>query len=198
MKIACMGDSITYGMGLEDDLTRRWTDLAETMTGDTWLNFGISGDTTGGMLVRIHTDVIPARPDVMFLLGGVNDISNISDSAFDIPKLNMIAMRRHLMRANIPIVLCTLLPTVCEDLVHAAWDYTRDNERSYRGVEAYSEWLKAYAASQEIPVCDFRSGFFDANGNVRRDLFIDGLHPNAEGHKVMAEIAAACAKNLKF
>ena len=197
MRIACMGDSITYGFGLEDDLTRRWTDLAANSTGDEWLNFGISGDTTSGMLVRIHTDIIPARPDVMLLLGGVNDIFNTSDSAFDIPKLNMIAMRRHLMRADIPIVLCTLLPTVTEDLEHAAWDYTRDNERSYRSVEAYSVWLKAYAAAVDVPICDFRSGFFDADGNVRRDLFSDGLHPNAEGHRVMARIAAETIRKLK-
>ena len=41
MKICCMGDSITYGHGLED-ISCRWTDLVAERTGHTLINLGIS------------------------------------------------------------------------------------------------------------------------------------------------------------
>ena len=74
MKIICMGDSITYGFGLPD-LSKRWSDLVSARTGHTLINRGVSGDTTGGMLARCQTQVFNQAPDVMVLLGGINDIS---------------------------------------------------------------------------------------------------------------------------
>jgi lysophospholipase L1-like esterase len=37
---------------------------------------------------------------------------------------------------------------------------------------------------------DFRGDFRDRNGNIRTELYLDGLHLNPEGHRVMAERVA--------
>ena len=53
-KLICLGDSLTFGAGV----TRRdcWTSLVQRECGWTVVNRGISGDTTGGMLVRLQYD----------------------------------------------------------------------------------------------------------------------------------------------
>ena len=74
MKIACMGDSITLGVGLPG-YQGRWTDLVSERTGHTLVNMGIGGDTTGGMLARCQNQIFGQGYDAMILLGGSNDLS---------------------------------------------------------------------------------------------------------------------------
>ena len=50
MKLICIGDSLTFGYGVRP--SQRWTRLCAQETGWEIVNEGISGDTTGGMLVR--------------------------------------------------------------------------------------------------------------------------------------------------
>lgn len=52
MKLICIGDSLTFGYGVRP--SRRWTRLCAQETGWEIVNEGISGDTTGGMLVRLR------------------------------------------------------------------------------------------------------------------------------------------------
>ena len=184
MKIICMGDSITYGCGLAD-LSRRWTDLAAERTGHTLINCGVNGDTTGGMLARCQNQVFAQFPDAMILLGGINDI-NLTGQYRPVCA-NVAAIARQAMALELPILIGLPLPIVPEDLKVMAWDKDCDPFRSAGLCEQYAEWLRAFCASKELPLVDFRSPFFNADGTVRRDLFQDGLHPTAEGHALMAE-----------
>ena len=52
MKLICIGDSLTFGYGVRP--FQRWTRLCAQETGWEIVNEGISGDTTGGMLVRLR------------------------------------------------------------------------------------------------------------------------------------------------
>ena len=76
MKLICIGDSLTFGYGVRT--FQRWTRLCAQETGWEIVNEGISGDTTGGMLVRLRAlladrDICVQRPLVL-LMGGANDI----------------------------------------------------------------------------------------------------------------------------
>lgn len=76
MKLICIGDSLTFGYGVRP--SQRWTRLCAQETGWEIVNEGISGDTTGGMLVRLRAlladrDICVQRPLVL-LMGGANDI----------------------------------------------------------------------------------------------------------------------------
>lgn len=184
MKIICMGDSITYGCGLAD-LSRRWTDLAAERTGHTLINCGVNGDTTGGMLARCQNQVFAQFPDAMILLGGINDI-NLTGQYRPVCA-NVAAIARQAMALELPILIGLPLPIVPEDLKVMAWDKDCDPFRSAGLCEQYAEWLRAFCASKELPLVDFRSPFLQADGTVRRELFQDGLHPTAEGHALMAE-----------
>ena len=72
MKLICIGDSLTFGYGVRP--SQRWTRLCAQETGWEIVNEGISGDTTGGMLVRLRAllaerDICVQRPLVL-LMGG--------------------------------------------------------------------------------------------------------------------------------
>ena len=75
MELYCIGDSLTSGYGV----SRRkcWTTITAEKSGMTVHNLGISGDTTGGMLVRTVTQVIPycdKYNSCVLVMGGHNDI----------------------------------------------------------------------------------------------------------------------------
>lgn len=72
MKIICLGDSLTAGCGLRRG--ENWVELLREQTGDEWINAGVCGDTSTGILVRLQTEVLPQRPDEVLLMGGDNDI----------------------------------------------------------------------------------------------------------------------------
>ena len=105
MKLICIGDSLTFGYGVRP--SQRWTRLCAQETGWEIVNEGISGDTTGGMLVRLRAllaerDICVQRPLVL-LMGGANDIffSGTDTGA----RANMGAMLNQLLSLGvIPIV----------------------------------------------------------------------------------------------
>lgn len=57
MKIICLGDSLTAGCGLRRG--ENWVELLREQTGDEWINAGVCGDTSTGILVRLQTEVLP-------------------------------------------------------------------------------------------------------------------------------------------
>lgn len=185
MKIMCMGDSITYGNGLLD-LSDRWSDIVAARTGHTLVNLGIGGDATGGMLARCQTQVFAKDPDVLHLLGGTNDICFTYDyhQAF----CNIVSMIRHAQTFGIPIVIGIPIPFVPERFAKQEWFADRDNEHISRQCERLAQVLRAFCAGREIPVIDYRKAFLNGDGTVRTELYTDALHPNADGHRVMAEV----------
>ena len=185
MKIMCMGDSITYGNGLED-LSCRWSDLTAAATGHTMVNLGIGGDATGGMLARCQTQVFAKDPDALLILGGTNDICFTYDyhQAF----CNIVSMIRHAQTFGIPIVIGIPIPFVPERFAKQEWFADRDNEHISRQCERLAQVLRAFCAGREIPVVDYRKEFLNEDGTVRTELYTDALHPNADGHRVMAEV----------
>ncbi len=185
MDIICMGDSITYGYGLPV-LSDRWTDLTAIRTGHNLINCGVSGDTTGGMLARCQTQVFCKKPDALVFLGGINDISILGD---DKPiRANVISIFRQASACGIPLILGLPLPVVPEDLGAPEWEPDRDNLEIAHICAGYADWIRQYAAANQIPLADFRSPFLLPDGQPNRALFQDGLHPTSDGHRRMAEV----------
>ncbi len=185
MKICCMGDSITYGYGLED-LSCRWTDLVAKRTGHTLVNLGISGDTTSGMLARCQTEVFPCQPDAIMLLGGVNDIAYTMD--YRQVCANMVSMTRQAIVKKLKIFIGLPLPVVPEVMPDIPWDPERNHNKVDALLKPYSDFLAHDGANKGFHIVDFRSQFLNPDGTARAELFLDGVHPNAEGHRLMAEV----------
>jgi len=178
-RVVFMGDSITDG----------WK-LAEYFPGKPYVNRGISGQTTPQMLIRFRPDVIALKPSVVVILAGTNDIAgNTGPMAVEMIEDNYASMAE-LARANgIKVVFASVLP------IH---DYNPDRKQSPRRppekILKLNEWLKSYCAANGHTYLDYFSRTVDDKGMLRAELANDGLHPNADGYKIMAPLAEAAIR----
>lgn len=184
MRIFCVGDSITYGATLPD-LALRWTDITAAQTGHSLVNCGIGGDTTAGIMIRCHTQVFPEKPDALLLLGGSNDISFTWE--YRQACANIVSTVRNAQALGIQCIVGIPVPMSPEDMAFRPWDPERDMAHIAAQCRRYARWLTDYCQARSIPYVDFHSPFLNSDGSVRRELLSDGLHPNAMGHRVMAD-----------
>ena len=54
---------------------------------------------------------------------------------------------------------------------------------------ALNEWLRGYANEIGAVYADYAAGLTDSNGNVKRDLAKDEVHPTAAGYAAMRPVA---------
>ena len=187
--IICLGDSLTYGYGVRR--AQCWTELAAELSGWNVVNRGICGDTTGGMLVRLREilrEEIGQRNERCFLLmGGCNDIffSGSSTGARE----NMAAMA-HQLFAEGEMPLIAVGPGIADGSYPSMWSDLVDFPEAGTVIREYYEWLERFCSSFGVRMIDFRGDFRDREGNTRTELYLDGVHLNPEGHRVMAERVA--------
>ena len=187
MELICLGDSLTYGYGVRS--AQRWSTLVGQALQCEVTNLGICGDTTGGMLVRLNTEIMPKlrnrtpgqRPFVL-LMGGVNDIfySGTDTGA----RANMGAMLQELLTAAARCVLLSPL-AVSFDTLTPEW---RDMIRPAceEQIAAYHSWQAAFCRTFGVPYVELYDLLRGPDGKPLPELYLDGLHPTAEGHRLMA------------
>lgn len=86
-------------------------------------------------------------------------------------------------------------------------DYTKNREgktnvqtvrRPPAQILALNDWMKKYAAANNLVYLDYYSALVDDKGFLRDGTSNDGLHPNAEGYKIMKPLVEqAIAAELK-
>lgn len=190
MKLYCLGDSLTFGFGISR--TQRWGTLVEQETAWQVVNRGINGDTTGGMLARLGPEILhdigqdrTARLESRILLmGGSNDVFFSGTDAQ--ARANMAAMCQRLMGEGMPPMVGISLPV---DWAYAPrqWAQVVDFQNAARRMEEYCQWLRRFCQVFGLNVVDFARDFILPDGQVDHTLFLDGLHPNARGHRLMAD-----------
>jgi lysophospholipase L1-like esterase len=172
-RVVFMGDSITDGWKLD-----------EYFAGKPYINRGISGQTTPQMLIRFRPDVIELKPRAVLILAGTNDIAgNTGPMTLEMIEDNYTSMA-DLAKANgIKVIFASVLP------IH---DYGRTKMSERRAPEQIlklNEWLKGYCKARGHIYLDYYSKMIDEKGMLKAELANDGLHPNAEGYKIMAPLA---------
>ena len=190
MKLFCLGDSLTFGFGMSRSV--RWTTLIEREMDWQVVNRGINGDTTGGMMARLGPEVLDAigqdrtsrLSSRILLMGGSNDIFFSGTDAQ--ARANMAGMCQRLMGEGLEPMVGISLPV---DWAHAPrqWAQVVDFPQAARLMEGYCAWLRQFCRVFGLPVVDFARDFTGADGQPVHELFWDGLHPNAQGHRLMAD-----------
>jgi lysophospholipase L1-like esterase len=174
-RVVFLGDSITDGWNLE-----------QTFQGKPYVNRGISGQTTPQMLVRLYPDVVALKPGALILLAGTNDIArNTGPMTLAMIGDNVRAIAELAKANGIKVILCSLLPVS---------DYTPRKQTERRppaDILKLNAWLREYATSSGAVYADYYSTLVDGTGMLKNGMSGDGLHPNAEGYRVMAPVAAA-------
>lgn len=148
----------------------------------TWLNQGIAGDTSTGLLKRLHL-FDQTQPETIFVMIGINDFLRGVRGETILENQRQIV--RHLRRVhpNSQIVVQSILPYSGEG---ANWErrslrlLTISNVR----IRQLNRQLKVIAATESVKYLDLHPLFTDAQGNLRADLSTDGLHLNSQGYLV--------------
>jgi lysophospholipase L1-like esterase len=202
-RVVFMGDSIT-------DLWR----LDQYFPGKPYVNRGIGGQTTPQMLVRMYPDVINLKPAVMVLLAGTNDVArNTGPMTAEMIQQNFMAMTELAQQHGIKVVLCSLLPVSDYPFLKQQSGQAQPAAGAGPGAQPrvkmtdgrppaeilkLNAWIKEYAGRVKATYVDYFTPLVDEKGWLKDAYSADGLHPNAEGYKVMAPIvAAAIQKELQ-
>lgn len=185
MRIYCLGDSLTTGYGVSG--SDCWVRRVAVKTGFDMINAGLNGDVTLGMAARFYRDTESMRPDLMFLLGGGNDILNERTD-----KNARKGITRILDAANqrsIPVVLGLPFPFV-PDMAERLWSPDKDYDLINDIQESYVHWLRGEAEERGLPTANLWAVFSAMELSQRCELSLDGIHLNAAGHRVMADVIA--------
>jgi acyl-CoA thioesterase-1 len=177
--VTVLGDSITAGLGLTTDraLPARLQSALEQMGARVQVRgLGVLGDTTAGGLARV--DRVPVETRVCVVALGGNDLLQGVDPAR--AKANLRAIIQHLKSRGVRVVLAGVRAPA---LLGAA--YARRFNAIYPDL----------AREQEV---FYAPDFFTGVIGVSRYMQRDGIHPNADGARVIAErLAPVVAQALR-
>ncbi|WP_310217325.1 arylesterase [Caulobacter sp. BE264] len=177
--VTVLGDSITAGLGLTTDraLPARLQSALEQRGARVQVRgLGVLGDTTGGGLARVGR--VPAETRVCVVALGGNDLLQGVDPSR--AKANLRAIIQHLKSRGVRVVLAGVRAPA---LLGAA--YARRFNAIYPDLAR--EQGVFYAP-------DFFTGVIGMSRYMQRD----GIHPNADGARVIAErLAPVVAQALR-
>lgn len=190
-KILFFGDSITELGVKPNGYIRVIEDMIRTedkVTQYELIGKGIGGNKVYDLYLRMDDDVLKLQPDIVVVYIGVNDIwhKSMMGTGTDFDKFGKFytALVKKLQVAGIKVILCT--PAVIGERHDSS--NPQDGELNH-----YSNWIRKYAAENNLPLVDLRSIFLNyskANNPNNLDskiLTYDRVHLNDEGNKVVAE-----------
>lgn len=184
MKIVCIGDSLTQGYGVRR--TENWVALLNEKNENNFINKGINGDTTGGMLSRFQRDVIDEKPQYVIIMGGANDF--IMEGNPGSVRANIMAMVHQAYHHRIIPILGTGIK-VDEVNFRKDWAEITDVGRLDEQIAEYRDWIIKFCGTFEVKLIDFYAEFDRKIDGRYGSYLFDGLHPSKEGHGIMADIA---------
>jgi lysophospholipase L1-like esterase len=194
--IVCHGDSLTEGADLNPNYT--WPKLVENQVKVKIINSGIGGDTSAGMLSRFYPDVIRHEPEMVLIVGGTNDLWWDLDPNYI--QANIFAMACQAEYHDIAPVVGLPLPLYLENIRQqkmmapiGGW------ENCIQKLDRLADVLAASARENDIAILDFYNLFRDRKGATVGKYFLeDGLHPNKDGHLLMASTASEFLKSTFY
>lgn len=135
-----------------------------------WLNQGISGDTTTGVLKRLSI-LDQTNPSSIHVMVGINDLRQGLPNYEILKNIQLIIHRLHTSHPNAQIYIHSILPTRLENL--SAYRIRRLNYK-----------ISTIAQQEGVHFVNLQPAFADAEGKLQYRLTTDGLHLNASGYRI--------------
>lgn len=176
-RFCAIGDSITHGGGSisvpPSTAVYNW----ETYCKVPVKNLGKSGDTTDDILERFDRDVLPFKPEVLFIMAGVNDYRSSVLGWHSVT--NLKAIQEKCIQNKIKPVFITPTPLNAKLIrkIHFVESPPSDWAEHMKYI---CDWMR-----KQNDCIDITELFMDGNENLREDLSVDGLHPDAEGKEII-------------
>ena len=155
---------------LVGDSLSMWFPKDKLPSGKLWLNQGISGDTSAGVLKRISA-FSKTRPDVIYLMAGINDLRRGATDETILRNHRRIIRRLREEHPMTQIIVQSILPTRLP---------TIPNTR----IRNINQKLSTIAKQEGANYLNIHHWFTDFQGNLRQELTTDGLHLSLNGYEV--------------
>lgn len=150
INIVMLGNSITAGGG-------NWN---KRLGRNDIRNAGIGGYTSGQMLWHIDATVLSAKPQICFIMAGINDLFN--NIPIEIIHKNQIKILEELTSNSIkPIVELTL--------------FVNNNPKLNERIKDLNNQLSNYCNENQIDIIDLNNILSDENG-LKEEYTTDGTH----------------------
>jgi lysophospholipase L1-like esterase len=159
-KIVMFGNSIT-AQGKWVELLGR-TDV---------VNSGLPGLCTHHFLELMQSQVVDVRPDICFVMGGINDIT--------------VGVSQEKLQANYRAILETLAKNKIIPVVTLTL-YEQNDPDSKREVMMLNDFLIRYCSENKIDYIDLNASISDATG-LKAAYAVDKTHLNASAYKIWAQ-----------
>lgn len=179
IRFCAFGDSITHGGGSisvpPSTVLYNW----ETYCAIPVKNLGRSGDTTSELLDRFDNDVLPFRPEVLFIMAGVNDYRANILGWESVENLELIRNKCELNGIR-PVFLT---PTPLNPAQIQKIGFIELPPVDWQEHQKFiCDWIRS-----QKDFIDVNEKLTDADGNLRAELSVDGLHPDVDGKKIIGE-----------
>ncbi|RCJ16077.1 G-D-S-L family lipolytic protein [Nostoc sp. ATCC 43529] len=166
---------------LAGDSLSLWFPTELLPDGKNWLNQGISGETSQGLLKRLNI-FDRTQPEVIFVMIGINDLirGTRDEVILDNHQRIMSYLRR--VHPTAEIVVQSILPHGGEE---ATWQ-GRDKLLAITNnrIRRLNDRLQRISAKKGVKFLDLYPLFTNTQGNLRQEFTTDGLHLNREGYIV--------------
>lgn len=155
---------------LVGDSLSMWFPKDKLPSGKLWLNQGISGDTSAGVLKRISA-FSKTRPDVIYVMAGINDLRRGASDETILKNHRRIIRRLREEHPMTQIIVQSILPTRLPII---------SNTR----IRSINLKLSTIAKEEGANYLNIHHWFTDFQGNLRQELTTDGLHLSLNGYEV--------------
>ena len=138
------------------------------------LNRGVNGERADEIGARFARDVAAARPDVVVIIAGVNDVYQGRNA--DAVQRDLAAIYAAARAAKIPTVAGSIIP------------YNTATAAQNQAMRAVNGWIReqADAHAESMVFCDTRAAVAEPGAPDRLVSSPDDLHPSPDGYKLMA------------
>lgn len=169
-KIVAFGDSLTAGFGLAEKESYPYL-LQEKLKADNFdyevVNAGVSGDTSQGGTERIDWSLEQDNVQIMILELGANDM--LRGLAVPQMKKNLDQIIKRAKAKKITVLLCGLFPPDAPVL---------------KGQSEFAVAFRDLARDNKVAYLPF---LLENVGGIKNLNQADGIHPNADGEKIMTD-----------
>lgn len=180
-KYVFLGDSLTFGYGVRP--SENWVNLLKNYLKISIVNKGVNGSTTVDMLCRFKKDVLDNVPKTLFIMGGTNDL--LSNRTVNSIILNIETMIKEALLYDTKIII-GIPPTIISS----------DANRLFMECDTYDYCEKnlPILKSELLNLCNkYSLKYIDLYSltlnNLDKDIFLDGIHLNPSGQKLIFEEA---------